>query len=900
MIDQLIELLQGKEFLLSDHAVKAGSEALPLLQGEDIADMLWLADQFGAEYLEPEDNRPESDDGRDDSQVTVVTDSTPAAPLAAEMSIPPAQATKTTDKEEEAPVKGVPIQVEAAPALPNRRKLAGSLRPLMRKVPSRTRSVLDATATVNCYAQQRIWMPILQPARERWFELELVIEASRFGFVWEETLDEFQQMLAWQGAFRRTRTWVVEAGESGKPRLLAKRAYDKASLTRSVADSAELASRSEKELVDASGRRLVLYVSDCRSKIWQSGQIHEWLELWAQSGPTAVVQLLPGRLWAESELDVGLRSQVSAFTPGVPNDKLQVHLYSQTAQTPQDRLTLPIVTLTPGSMLQWAKVVTAAGRQRSPARLFDMDWVKDKTRSPQPGVVRPGSTEARVDLFRSTASEEAQRLAGMMAAVPVDMAVVNMIRQELLPEVEPVHVAEVFDSGLLKPVEGAGGSSEYYEFETDIRRLLNVETPLDETLGVIEALSQRIAQKLGFPIKSFTALLLPKSYWQEGNKAEILPFAQITTGVLRHLGGEYAELAAIVEADAQSESDWIVPTQMPQQQEASEGFPDLEMLPFEYGLLEEPLSVFPPPLETVSFPVAMVSVPQQTLETFEFQTATLELKRSGLLQRRQWVVTKRQMRSQRLIEPLGESQRLEIVAIPAGTFLMGSPEDEPDRRTNEGPQHEVNVPSFFMGRYPVTQAQWRFVASLPQVKRSLTHNPSRFEGDNRPVEQVSWYDTVEFCDRLSAYTDRQYRLPSEAEWEYACRAGTTTPFYFGETITSEVANYNGSYTYADGPKGEHRKETTPVDAFDIANSFGLCDMHGNVFEWCADHYESYRQTPIDGSACITDNESARRICRGGSWYDLPRNCRSAYRDNGTPDNAGHFVGFRVSCSAPRT
>ena len=900
MIEPLIELLQSKELLLSDRAVEEGSEALPLLQGEDLADMLWLADKFGGEYVESENNRSESDDDRDKTQVTVVTDSTPAAPLTAEMSIPPAKGTKATDKEEEAPVKGVPIQVEAAPALPNRRKLAGSLRPLMRKVPSRNRSVLDAAATVNCYAEQRIWMPILQPARERWFDLELVIEASRFGFVWEETLDEFQQMLAWQGAFRRMRTWVVEAGGNGEPRLMGKRAYDKASLTQSVADSADIASRSEKELVDSSGRRLVLYVSDCRSKIWQSGRIHEWLQCWAQSGPTAVVQLLPSRLWAESELDVGLRSQVSAFTPGVPNDKLRVHLYSQTAQMPQDGLTLPIVTLTPGAMLQWAKVLTAAGRQRSPARLFDMDWVKDKARSPQPGIVRPGSAEARVELFRSTASQEAQQLAGMMAAVPVDMAVVNMIRQELLPEVEPVHVAEVFDSGLLKPMEAAGGSSEYYEFVTDIRRLLNVETPLDATFSVIEALSQRIARKLGFPIKSFTALLLPKSYWQEGNKAEILPFAQVTTGVLRHLGGEYAELAEIVETDAQGESGWIVPTQLPQQQEVREDFPELETLQFEYGLLEESLSVFPPPLETISFPVAMVSVPQQSLETFEFQTATLELERSGLLPRRQWVVTKRQMRSQRLIEPLGEGQQLEMIAIPAGTFLMGSPEDEAARQKREGPQHEVSVPSFFMGRYPVTQGQWQFVASLPQVRRGLKPDPSSSKGDNRPVEKVSWYDAVEFCDRLSAYTNRQYRLPTEAEWEYACRAGTTTPFHFGETITTEVANYNGDYTYADGPKGEYRRETTPVDMFDVANSYSLCDMHGNVREWCADHYGSYEQTPTDGSAFVTDNEKARRILRGGSWDSDPRYCRSAYRGNYSPDFANYLIGFRVSCSAPRT
>ena len=175
-----------------------------------------------------------------------------------------------------------------------------------------------------------------------------------------------------------------------------------------------------------------------------------------------------------------------------------------------------------------------------------------------------------------------------------------------------------------------------------------------------------------------------------------------------------------------------------------------------------------------------------------------------------------------------------------------------------------------MGRYPITQAQWRVVAGLSLVNRELNPEPSNFKGDNLPVEQVSWYEAVEFCDRLSAKTGRPYRLPSEAEWEYACRAGTTTPFHFGKTLTTEVANYNGNYTYADGPKGEYFETTTPVDKFEIANAFGLCDMHGNVFEWCEDHYGNYNQTPVDGSARITDDKQARRILRGGSWFYYPR------------------------------
>ncbi len=211
-----------------------------------------------------------------------------------------------------------------------------------------------------------------------------------------------------------------------------------------------------------------------------------------------------------------------------------------------------------------------------------------------------------------------------------------------------------------------------------------------------------------------------------------------------------------------------------------------------------------------------------------------------------------------------------------------------------------------MGKYPITQAQWRFVASLPQINRELKLDPSYFKLDlsyfksgKRPVETVSWYDAVEFCKRLSQHTHRTYRLPTEAEWEYACRAGTTTPFYFGKTITAELANYRATETDGDGSKGEYRRETTPVDHFGIANAFGLCDMHGNVWECCLDHWhDNYEGAPNDGSAWLTDDESARRVLRGGSWYDSPSNCRSASRHFNNPGDSYNLVGFRVVCEFP--
>jgi len=257
-----------------------------------------------------------------------------------------------------------------------------------------------------------------------------------------------------------------------------------------------------------------------------------------------------------------------------------------------------------------------------------------------------------------------------------------------------------------------------------------------------------------------------------------------------------------------------------------------------------------------------------------------------------------------------------MVLIPGDSFLMGSPEDELEHSDSESPQHSVNIQQFCMSKYPVTQAQWKAVAALPQVNIELEPDPSSFKGDKRPVERVSWYDAVEFCDRLSSHTKRQYRLPSEAEWEYACRAGTTTPFHFGETITTDLANYDGtddkegkwSGSYGRGPKGIYREETTVVGSFGVANAFGLYDMHGNVWEWCLDDWhDNYEGAHVDGSAWFDKNDNlyqkqGHAVLRGGSWIHNPTYCRSASRNSYDGAERGSVdldIGFRVVCAVGR-
>ena len=236
------------------------------------------------------------------------------------------------------------------------------------------------------------------------------------------------------------------------------------------------------------------------------------------------------------------------------------------------------------------------------------------------------------------------------------------------------------------------------------------------------------------------------------------------------------------------------------------------------------------------------------------------------------------------VEDLGRGVELEMVSIPGGSFLMGSPENEDKRDGSESPQHRVNVPPFFLGKYPVTQKQYQAV---------MVNNPSDFKGANRPVDRVSWNDATDFCWLLSQRTKKFYRLPSEAEWEYACRAGTTAPFYFGETITTDLVNYDGKGTYGSAPKGVWRGETTDVDNLP-PNAFGLYDMHGNVWEWCQDvWHENYHGAPTDGSAWESGGDSYIRLLRGGSWLNDPWDCRCAFRISLHRDSRYDHWGFRV-------
>jgi formylglycine-generating enzyme required for sulfatase activity len=290
------------------------------------------------------------------------------------------------------------------------------------------------------------------------------------------------------------------------------------------------------------------------------------------------------------------------------------------------------------------------------------------------------------------------------------------------------------------------------------------------------------------------------------------------------------------------------------------------------------------------------------LKTFEFQTIQLGSKAE--------VREIRKAQARYFSEDLGKGVTLDMVLIPEGSFVMGATdldiqmdyEDvlkekslsmvDASMYSFERPQRKINTLSFFMGKFEVTQAQWKEIALLPKVNRTLKTSPSKFKGDNLPVEKVSWQDCQEFCSRLSLKTGKQYRLPTEEEWEYAARAGTTTLFHFGDVITTDLANYDGcSSPSSFTPKGIYRGKTTPVGSFGFANAFGLYDIHGNVEELC--QYDSYRYDRPH-TRMINSKYTKRRASRGGSFESGVSDCRSANRGGiRSLSEKSAIYGFRV-------
>lgn len=936
-------------------------------------------------------NKPVSTSNSQATELPATSNNEPSSSVV----LPPSPVQKPSPAENS---EAIPIKIPAAKALRNSLALGRALRPLMRKVPSSTEKILDEEATVQRFAEDQIGIPVLKSTPERWLELALVVEETSITEIWEQTIKEFQLLLKHHGAFRDVRTWKLKSAET-KIRLFSE---NSTGFDESTPHKPDI-------LIDPKGRRLILLVSDCISPIWRQQLIHPVLELWGQRGLITILQLLPERLWDRTTLADEIPVLLSTFAPGIYNSQLIAQLWDENdidelsqynnkdkSEIIESLTSIPIITLEPEPLLRWSKVIAGQGNISTAGFKFYSVYSHQETTTSNESysqATQKLEPSDLVNLFRANASLQARRLAGLMATVPVNVSVVNLIRETLLPDAREIHVAEVFMSGLLKrlPVLHQD-DTEYltYEFVDGVRELLRDFVPPNKQISaidlVITKVSEFVAKRLGISIKEFNAQLLTHNDGALASK--LRPFAKLKAQVLRQLGGKYALEAAKIELSqflqeyageyicavkwggdagtwheglehlsisSQGEVQFrsrfglaVIQNFQLEGQTLSWSFDDNQTAASvtfkvnsensyfweqnQTGKLFEGWLNYPnegridfrgrledvsgdPQFQVFSFEVAIVTLedePLINLVPFEFEVATIEGKKSGGLlgaRQKKELIVKRRQQSQYFIEDLGNGVQIEMVQIPGGNFTMGAANGEKDKSNTELPRHQVTVQPFFMGKHTVTQAQWKAVASLPKVNRELDADPSIYKGVNRPVEQVSWYDAVEFCDRLAAHTQRQYRLPSEAEWEYACRAGTTTPFHFGETITSELANYNAKHIYSSGVEGMYRKETTSVGSFKVANLFGLYDMHGNVWEWCLDDWhENYKGAPADGSAWFDTNDNLsekkeRPVVRGGSWVSLPRFCRSAcrynYFDNVRRGSHLSHIGFRVVCAAGR-
>jgi formylglycine-generating enzyme required for sulfatase activity len=842
----------------------------------------------------------------------------------AEVAAPPPQAGML-------PTEVLPIQLADPALLHDPLALIRALRPLLQPVVAGLSTKLDEPATVDCIARTGLWLPVLAPAQSPWFDVVLVFDAGPAMYLWRRLEKDLRQILRRYGAFRDLRLYDLAVNRDApnpQDRLL-------------LQSNSHRPGHRPSEIIDRQGHRLVLVLSDCAAPYWWDGTLVPLFEAWGQHMPTVVWQMLPPWLWSRTALGRGTAVSIRNDQPGAANARLHTQpVRTAVGETTPAGLPLPVITSDPSDLTNWSRMVAGdcreatAGVMMAPPSDRDSvpqtpslaDLARDLLEQLPPDQLSDDPqaqfeqiltdlAQERVRRFIQRASPAARRLVMLLAAAPViTPPIARLIRDAMLPgSGSPLPVAEVFLGGLLQRLphqDDLDPNQVQYNFVApQVRQALLGFLPAVDTVAVINQVSAAIeARWPRHAAQSFRAFLFNPEEAAPEDRQGLIAFARITATILEPLGGEYAAFARRLRGDVPDPIPF--PTAADPFPLTDDTYEVVEVIdspalePFEFIDAQfEETPPFPPPLQDQDFTIVTFE-DSEAPQPFEFTVATL--RRSGQTQQSgdqaqgtaEWVIERQQQQAYRLIEILPGDIPLEMVIIPGGTFLMGSPPDEPGRRDDEGPQHQVTVPTFCMGRYPITQGQWRAVATLPKIEQELNPDPAQFKGDIRPVEQVSWDDAAEFCARLSAHADRAYRLPSEAEWEYACRAGTTTPFHFGETLASKLANYDGRNTYAGGPKGQYRRETTPVDHFGIANPFGLTDMHGNVREWCQDTWHSnYEGVPTDGSAWLGD--SPRHVRRGGSWDDGPRNCRSAYRFSYIAVSRDDFNGFRVCCAAPR-
>ena len=762
-----------------------------------------------------------------------------------------------------------PVHSPAVTALPNVLAIGRSLRPLHRKVASRTRLRLNEEATAERAAERftlarlagagpgsrQPWASVFENDRERWLDLALVIDQGESMLVWQPLVANLRRLLTYNGAFRTVRTWYLDTDT------------DRAALRAAAADPRGGRACRPRELFTPGGRRLILVVSDCISRAWHTGSVNDYLRLWGSASPLAVLNMLPQRMWRGSALGRGAETRLLAAGPGAPAVKLrEVESVFNTlarqrnagdlAQV-EESWRLPVVSLEPEVLRSWGWLLN--GRSNTWIHGVRFDSRTRYTTSPRAAVpvVGDGDGDKRLRRFHANASPLARDLAGYLAAAPLTLPVMRLVQQAMLPQSGQPHLAEVFVSGLLykrADIRPAGGMP-YYDFLPGVRDRLLDPIGASEAEEVLRQVSEFVASRTGSCL-DFQALLAdPGAVGDLVLDREARYFAIIGASVLRRFGGAYQGLADRLEG-------------------IDDGYvghrPRLNVEEQESRAPEIPTPFHDPFLG-------------------------------------------------------GKGNGPEMVWLPGGTFTMG---DDIRGRDNEKPAHEVRLDHFAAAKYLVTVGEFRrfveatgyrteaetgdgaYVASegYKKVKDADWRKTYFEQSDAHPVVNISWNDAQEYCRWLTEETGRTYGLLTEARWEYACRAGSETAYCFGDD-SEELSRY--AWYGEDWKKG-----STHSVGNKEPNRWGLFDMHGNVWEWVSDWYsESYYEqllevarsgasgTPSSSEPAPSENpggpqSGSIRVFRGGSWYYDADDCRSAYRNGRLPGGRDISLGFRLSRTGP--
>jgi Effector-associated domain 10/Protein of unknown function (DUF1257)/EVE domain len=538
------------------------------LSAEEIADTLWLALQI--EESQPElsvraelrENLPQPTLEQGEPEVLPEISTHPSEPEETASNQPPDEPKAgiyPRNPQESLVGSGLSLRVPDAPSLREPLTLARALKPLMRRMPSGSTLVLDEAATTQQIAETGLWLPVLKPTLEPWLDLELVVDEGISMQIWRHTIGELERLLKNYGIFRDVRVWGLIADDSESsdlPRLV--------QIRRGIGATAKNQSpRSPAELIDPSGRRLILVVSDCVSPQWRDGKLTKTLELWAKQGSMAIVQMLPKWLWKRTALGRASEVRLQGLNPGEFNQKLiakGVSLWDELEET--RGVKVPIFTLEPDRVATWAQMLSGKGSTWTAGYVFKLDPLPARQGKDLFNLdIERLSAEQRVQAFRVTASPMARKLAGLLAAAPViSLPIVRLIQETLLKESQQVHVAEVFLGGLLKPLSEINPETNpnyvQYEFMDGVRELLADSVPSGYVLDVVDAVSKYVARKAGLSLAEFAAVLRNPQQVGDGAIAEnISYFATMTAQVLRRLGGEYAKFADSIEKFNSTKND---------------------------------------------------------------------------------------------------------------------------------------------------------------------------------------------------------------------------------------------------------------------------------------------------------------------------------------------------------